>query len=226
MPAATRRPTTATASSTAGLAPHLACRTTSTTGTGPRSSTRPARSATRSSTSGRWWPRTAGAIVWQLNDCWPVTSWAAVDGDGRRKPLWYALRRAFAPRNVVFADDDGILSAVVLNDTDQPWQGELDGEPRTARRPRAQRMPRSEVSVKPRTSTPIALPAELSQPEDPTAEIVVARLDGLTRCTRSSPDIDLALEADPVDVEVVRTEDGYRRDGDSPLACPRRHPAG
>ena len=44
-----------------------------------------------------WWPRTAGSIVWQLNDCWPVTSWAAVDGDGRRKPLWYALRRAYAP---------------------------------------------------------------------------------------------------------------------------------
>ena len=34
-----------------------------------------------------------GTIVWQLNDCWPVTSWSAIDGDGRRKPLWYALRR-------------------------------------------------------------------------------------------------------------------------------------
>ena len=43
----------------------------------------------------RWWPRTAGAIVWQLNDCWPVTSWAAIDFEERPKPLWYALRRAF-----------------------------------------------------------------------------------------------------------------------------------
>ena len=73
----------------------------------------------------RWWPRTAGAIVWQLNDCWPVTSWAAIDSEERPKPLWYALRRAFAPRNVVFASDNGIISAVVLNDTDEPWQGEL-----------------------------------------------------------------------------------------------------
>jgi beta-mannosidase len=40
----------------------------------------------------RWWPRTAGAIVWQLNDCWPVTSWAAIDFEERPKPLWYALR--------------------------------------------------------------------------------------------------------------------------------------
>ena len=44
-----------------------------------------------------WWPRTAGAIVWQLNDCWPVTSWAAIDGDERPKPLWYALRAATRP---------------------------------------------------------------------------------------------------------------------------------
>ncbi len=73
----------------------------------------------------RWWPRTAGAIIWQLNDCWPVTSWAAIDFEERPKPLWYALRRAFAPRNVVFADENGILSAVVLNDTDQLWHGEL-----------------------------------------------------------------------------------------------------
>lgn len=29
-----------------------------------------------------WHPVCSGAIVWQLNDCWPVTSWAAVDGDG------------------------------------------------------------------------------------------------------------------------------------------------
>ena len=74
----------------------------------------------------RWWPRTAGAIVWQLNDCWPVTSWAAIDFEERPKPLWYALRRAFAPRNVVFATEDGVLSAVIINDTDQAWQGELE----------------------------------------------------------------------------------------------------
>ncbi len=45
-----------------------------------------------------WWPRTAGSIVWQLNDCWPVTSWAAIDSEQRLKPLWFALRDAYAPR--------------------------------------------------------------------------------------------------------------------------------
>ena len=41
-----------------------------------------------------------GTIVSQLNDCWPVISWAAVDGAGRKKLLWYALRDACAPHLV------------------------------------------------------------------------------------------------------------------------------
>lgn len=47
-------------------------------------------------------PYCAGSIVWQINDCWPVTSWAAVDGDGREKPLFYALKHAYAPRLLTF----------------------------------------------------------------------------------------------------------------------------
>lgn len=38
-----------------------------------------------------------GALVWQLNDCWPVTSWAIVDYFLRKKPAYYAMRRALAP---------------------------------------------------------------------------------------------------------------------------------
>ena len=53
----------------------------------------------------RWWPLTSGAIIWQLNDCWPVTSWAAIDSEDRPKPLWYAMRHAFAPRNLVFVSE-------------------------------------------------------------------------------------------------------------------------
>lgn len=38
-----------------------------------------------------------GALVWQLNDCWPVTSWAIVDSAGTPKPAWHTVRRAMAP---------------------------------------------------------------------------------------------------------------------------------
>ena len=42
------------------------------------------------------WPRCRGAVVWQLNDWWPVASWSSLEYDGRWKPLHYALRRCFA----------------------------------------------------------------------------------------------------------------------------------
>jgi beta-mannosidase len=41
--------------------------------------------------------KTAGALVWQLNDCWPVTSWAIVDSLLRPKPAYYVVRRELAP---------------------------------------------------------------------------------------------------------------------------------
>ncbi len=41
--------------------------------------------------------RCMGAVVWQLNDIWPVASWAGIDYYGRWKALHYAERRMFAP---------------------------------------------------------------------------------------------------------------------------------
>ena len=42
----------------------------------------------------------SGALVWQLNDCWPVTSWAIVDSSGQPKPAYYAVKRALKPISV------------------------------------------------------------------------------------------------------------------------------
>ncbi|EEP82715.1 conserved hypothetical protein [Uncinocarpus reesii 1704] len=39
----------------------------------------------------------AGALVWQMNDCWPVTSWAIVDYYLRPKHAYYAIKRELAP---------------------------------------------------------------------------------------------------------------------------------
>ncbi len=41
--------------------------------------------------------RCMGAIYWQLNDIWPVASWASIDYFGRWKALHYAACRFFAP---------------------------------------------------------------------------------------------------------------------------------
>jgi beta-mannosidase len=76
-------------------------------------------------------PHNMGAIVWQLNDCWPVVSWAAVDGYGRKKPLWYALRAAYAPRLVTVQPDGDGLEVAVINDSGLPWQGTMRMSRRT-----------------------------------------------------------------------------------------------
>ncbi|KAI0053587.1 glycoside hydrolase family 2 protein [Auriscalpium vulgare] len=56
---------------------------------------------------------TAGALVWQINDCWPVTSWAIIDYFLRPKPSYFTIARELRPLTVgmtrkekkVFADE-------------------------------------------------------------------------------------------------------------------------
>ncbi|KAF6762656.1 beta-mannosidase [Ephemerocybe angulata] len=42
---------------------------------------------------GRGREYTSGALVWQINDCWPVTSWAIVDYFLRPKPAFFTVAR-------------------------------------------------------------------------------------------------------------------------------------
>ncbi|SCF40096.1 beta-mannosidase [Micromonospora purpureochromogenes] len=115
----------------------------------------------------------AGTIVWQLNDCWPVTSWSAIDGDGRRKPLWYALRRAYADRLLTVQPRDGGLALVAVNETGEPWRAPatvtrltLAGEPRAKTR--------YPLDVPPYSAVVLALPADLAGPEEARRELLVA----------------------------------------------------
>jgi beta-mannosidase len=42
----------------------------------------------------------AGALVWQINDCWPVTSWAICDYYLRPKHAYYTVKREMAPISI------------------------------------------------------------------------------------------------------------------------------
>lgn len=53
--------------------------------------------------------RCMGAIVWQLNDCWPVASWSSIDYYGRWKALHYYEKRCFAPI-LLSCEEEGILT--------------------------------------------------------------------------------------------------------------------
>jgi beta-mannosidase len=69
--------------------------------------------------------RTAGALFWQFNDCWPATSWSCLDYERRPKALYHYARRFFAPVLPVIDRRDGRFTVTVVNDRPDPFEGEL-----------------------------------------------------------------------------------------------------
>ena len=70
-------------------------------------------------------PICMGTIYWQLNDNWPVASWASLEYGGKWKLLHYMAKRFFATTIVsAFQRDDGTVEVWVTNDglTKQPGE--------------------------------------------------------------------------------------------------------
>ena len=59
--------------------------------------------------------RCMGAIYWQLNDCWPVASWASIDYWGRWKALHYYAKRFFAPVMISCEEQGWMTAAADMN---------------------------------------------------------------------------------------------------------------
>lgn len=58
-------------------------------------------------------PRTMGTLYWQLNDTWPVASWASLEYGGGWKTMHYLARQFFAP-TLVTAQPDPETSDIVF----------------------------------------------------------------------------------------------------------------
>ncbi|MBB6022336.1 beta-mannosidase [Paenibacillus sp. JGP012] len=71
-------------------------------------------------------PYCMGTLYWQMNDCWPVASWAGMDYLGRWKALQYYAKRSF---NDVLVSVDGtkpdVTEVYVISDQLKPVQGQL-----------------------------------------------------------------------------------------------------
>lgn len=122
-------------------------------------------------------PHNAGAVVWQLNDCWPVVSWAAVDGYGRKKPLWYGMRAAFADRVVTVQPEGDRLEVAVSNDTDAAWSGSLSVS-RRAFDGDVLAEASVDVEIAARSTTRVPIEAAVAAAGDAAGELVVAELGG------------------------------------------------
>jgi beta-mannosidase len=70
-------------------------------------------------------PRTMGSLYWQLNDCWPVASWASIDYYGRWKALHYYARRFYDDVLVSPFLHGGKVDVYVVSDKLQPLSGTI-----------------------------------------------------------------------------------------------------
>ena len=76
-------------------------------------------------------PTCLGTLYWQLNDNWPVCSWASLDYGGKWKLLHYAAKKFYAPVLVsAFQRKEGQLEVWVTNDQRTPVRGTVVAEVR------------------------------------------------------------------------------------------------
>ncbi|MGC8865127.1 MAG: glycosyl hydrolase 2 galactose-binding domain-containing protein [Bacteroidales bacterium] len=70
-------------------------------------------------------PRCMGSLYWQLNDCWPVTSWSSVDFLGNRKALHFTARDLYDTLALALFIEKGFLKVFALNDNPSQKEGQF-----------------------------------------------------------------------------------------------------
>lgn len=154
------------------------------------------------------WPHTAGAVIWQLNDLWPVTSWAAIDGAGRYKPLYFAIKEIFADRTISIEPRPiGGYELTVINDTDETWTGEasilrIDGVGNV--------LAHQEVAVQvpARSVHRVTVTDDVATFCEPAAELLVANLRGARAYRYGAEPKEFSAREDSPRVEVAKVDGG------------------
>ena len=70
---------------------------------------------------GRNW----GTLFWQLNDCWPVQSWAIIDSVGEPRAAYFACKKFYAPVLLSLVRDGETAAAHLVSDLLMPLAGTL-----------------------------------------------------------------------------------------------------
>ncbi|GHU89227.1 beta-mannosidase [Spirochaetia bacterium] len=67
-----------------------------------------------------------GMILWQLNDCWPVVSWAGIDYYGRWKALQYFIKRFYAPLTLSAKEEGDSVELWCSNEKRESVRGDVN----------------------------------------------------------------------------------------------------
>ncbi len=73
-------------------------------------------------------PYCMGTLYWQLNDCWPVTSWSSVDYFGRWKAVHYQVKRSFEKVLLSVQKGNETYKIHVINDDVVAYDGVVEVE--------------------------------------------------------------------------------------------------
>ncbi|MEH7747700.1 glycoside hydrolase family 2 protein, partial [Neobacillus drentensis] len=72
-------------------------------------------------------PHTSGALFWQLNDCWPGTSWSVIDYYLLPKASYHYARKFFSPVLLTIDHEPGKeLKVWVVNDRLEAYEDEME----------------------------------------------------------------------------------------------------
>jgi beta-mannosidase len=70
-------------------------------------------------------PYCMGSLYWQLNDCWPVTSWSSIDFYGNWKAFHYQAKRSFERQLISFEEKNNIVDIFGINEDLSTFYGQL-----------------------------------------------------------------------------------------------------
>jgi beta-mannosidase len=70
--------------------------------------------------------RCNGALYWQFNDCWPVSSWSSIDYYGNFKALHYAAKEFNKPLTLSVENSKSDMTLYVVNETTENFSGFIE----------------------------------------------------------------------------------------------------
>jgi len=71
-------------------------------------------------------PYCMGTLYWQLNDCWPVTSWSAIDYNYKPKALYYETKKLFNDITISVKEEKNDYQIFVVSDKQTDAKGMLN----------------------------------------------------------------------------------------------------
>ena len=73
-------------------------------------------------------PYCMGTLYWQLNDCWPVTSWSSLDYYGNWKAFHYQVKQSFENVLLSVEEESNKYEVFLINDSLEKQSGKLELE--------------------------------------------------------------------------------------------------